>query len=101
MFVAMGLSAVIPVIHGISLYGVKGMEQKIGLTWLVLQGVLYVVGAFIYAVGPHHVSEGTAKQVRLECQRDSVQDHSIFGEAHIRSFMCLSSWQQCRTLLVC
>ncbi|QIW95163.1 hypothetical protein AMS68_000681 [Peltaster fructicola] len=49
MFVAMGLSAVFPVIHGISNYGMQRMERQIGLSWLVLQGVLYVVGAVIYA----------------------------------------------------
>lgn len=50
MFVAMGLSAVIPVLHGLKLFGVEKMERQIGLTWLVLQGVLYVFGAFLYAV---------------------------------------------------
>lgn len=50
MFVAMGLSAVVPVIHGIKLYGTTQMVPLIGLPWLVSQGVLYVVGAAIYAV---------------------------------------------------
>ena len=50
MFVAMGLSAVVPVIHGLNLYGYKQLELQIGLFWLVLQGVLYVAGAALYAV---------------------------------------------------
>ena len=50
MFVAMGLSAIFPVIHGLMLYGVASMERRIGLSWLVLQGILYIVGAGIYAV---------------------------------------------------
>jgi len=50
MFVAMGASAVIPVLHGISLFGITQLEQQMGLSWLVLQGVLYVSGAAIYAV---------------------------------------------------
>ncbi|TIA30256.1 HlyIII-domain-containing protein [Aureobasidium pullulans] len=49
MFVAMGLSAVIPVLHGISLFGVEQLQRQMGLSWLVLQGVLYVSGAAIYA----------------------------------------------------
>ena len=52
MFAAMGLSAVVPVIHGLRLYGYEQMVSLIGLPWLVLQGVLYVVGAAIYAVSP-------------------------------------------------
>ncbi|KAL2028412.1 hypothetical protein VTO58DRAFT_109442 [Aureobasidium pullulans] len=49
MFVAMGLSAVIPVLHGISLFGVEQLQRQMGLSWLILQGVLYVSGAAIYA----------------------------------------------------
>lgn len=52
MFVCMGLSAVVPVVHGIRLYGVARLERQIGLSWLVAQGVLYVLGAAIYAVSP-------------------------------------------------
>lgn len=51
MFVAMGLSAVFPVFHGLKLYGIDRMIDLIGLPWLVFQGVLYVSGAVIYAVG--------------------------------------------------
>jgi adiponectin receptor len=50
MFVAMGLSALFPVLHGVALYGIDEMRGRIGLTWLVLQGVLYILGAGIYAV---------------------------------------------------
>lgn len=50
MFVAMGLSAVVPVIHGLQLYTLTQMEQLIGLRWLLLQGFLYILGATIYAV---------------------------------------------------
>ena len=50
MFVAMGLSAVFPVLHGVSKYGVSHLNQAMGLRWVVLQGFLYVLGAFIYAV---------------------------------------------------
>ncbi|KAL9596140.1 MAG: hypothetical protein Q9219_006001 [cf. Caloplaca sp. 3 TL-2023] len=50
MFVAMGLSAVLPVLHGLKLYGLQQMNDRIGLFWLVLQGVLYILGAGIYAV---------------------------------------------------
>lgn len=50
MFIAMGLSAVFPVAHGLVLYGVHQMNHQIGLFWLVLQGFLYVLGAGVYAV---------------------------------------------------
>ncbi|KAK4542148.1 hypothetical protein LTR36_006995 [Oleoguttula mirabilis] len=49
MFVAMGLSAVVPVIHGVQKYGVAQLEKQMGLWWVVGQGVLYIVGAAVYA----------------------------------------------------
>jgi adiponectin receptor len=49
MFVAMGLSAVFPVAHGLMSYGVEQMTRQIGLFWLVLQGFLYILGAVLYA----------------------------------------------------
>jgi len=45
----MGLSAVFPVFHGLKLYGLAQMRLQMGLVWLVLQGVLYLGGAGIYA----------------------------------------------------
>ncbi len=50
MFVALGLSAVFPVLHGIVIYGHEQMKVSIGLYWAVLQGFLYILGAAIYAV---------------------------------------------------
>jgi adiponectin receptor len=49
MFVLMGLSAVFPVLHGVKLYGVEHLRKSIGLDWVVLQGVLYIAGAGLYA----------------------------------------------------
>ena len=49
MFVALGLSAVFPVLHGLYLYGIDQMQMQIGLNWVVLQGALYIIGAGIYA----------------------------------------------------
>ncbi|KAJ5239795.1 hypothetical protein N7468_004414 [Penicillium chermesinum] len=49
MFVGMGLSAVFPVIHGVYKFSFGQMRQQIGLSWLLLQGFLYILGAGIYA----------------------------------------------------
>ena len=54
MFIAMGLSAVFPVFHGLALYGYEAMTGLIGLHWLVLQGALYIIGGVLYAVCPVH-----------------------------------------------
>lgn len=49
MFVAMGGSAVIPVLHGLKLYGRVALDERIGLSWVLLEGALYISGAAIYA----------------------------------------------------
>jgi adiponectin receptor len=49
MFVALGGSGVIPVLHGISLSGFDPVYHRMGLPWVIIQGILYVVGAGIYA----------------------------------------------------
>lgn len=51
MFASMGLSAIIPVLHGLKVYGSQQMNDRIGLSWLILQGFLYLLGAGLYAVG--------------------------------------------------
>ena len=53
MFVGFGLSAILPVLHGVYLYGFDHMNYSIGLDWVLLQGFLYVLGAVIYAVCSH------------------------------------------------
>lgn len=50
MFIALGLSALFPVVHGVRKFGIKQMNKQIGLFWVVLQGSLYIVGACVYAV---------------------------------------------------
>ena len=88
----MGLSAVVPVIHGLKLYGLERMIDLIGLPWLSLQGILYLAGAAIYAVCDRAlvVLEDAADVVhRQEFLNDCTQVTSTFGGAHIRFSMWL------------
>ncbi|KAL1876479.1 hypothetical protein Daus18300_002723 [Diaporthe australafricana] len=50
MFVGLGVSGVIPVIHGLTIYGYQELNERMGLSWVLLQGVLYISGAFLYAL---------------------------------------------------
>ncbi|KAF2396253.1 HlyIII-domain-containing protein [Trichodelitschia bisporula] len=49
MFVAMGLSAIVPVLHGLELFGQAEMEKSMALRWMLAQGMFYILGAVIYA----------------------------------------------------
>jgi predicted membrane channel-forming protein YqfA (hemolysin III family) len=89
MFVLMGLSAVFPVFHGVELYGINEMQDRMGLTWVVLQGFLYILGAGLYAVSRQKSRAGADSDLlRLAGPNVHGQALSIYGEAHIKSSMC-------------
>ena len=50
MFVAEGMSGVIPILHGIKIYSIEELQDRIGLNWILLEGLFYLVGAGLYAV---------------------------------------------------
>jgi predicted membrane channel-forming protein YqfA (hemolysin III family) len=86
MFVLMGMSAVFPVLHGLKLHGFHQMRERIGLTWMLLQGFLYILGAGLYAVsniyGHNRLRTNSNRPVG---QNDLLQELSIYGEVHTRS----------------
>ncbi|KAK1689387.1 hemolysin III family channel protein [Colletotrichum godetiae] len=49
MFTALGTSGVVPVLHGLTIYGRQEMENRMSLSWVVLHGLMYIFGAFLYA----------------------------------------------------
>lgn len=60
MFVGLGVSGVVPVCHGLSIYGYQSLNERMGLGWILLEGALYIFGAFLYAVRwPERTSPGT------------------------------------------
>ncbi|KAI1435298.1 mPR-like GPCR protein [Xylaria sp. CBS 124048] len=60
MFVGLGVSGVVPICHGLIVYGYQSLCERMGLNWILLQGALYIFGAFLYAVRwPERISPGT------------------------------------------
>ncbi|CAJ0550311.1 Ff.00g102410.m01.CDS01 [Fusarium sp. VM40] len=49
MFIGLGVSGVVPVIHGSCIYGLQGLEERMSLSWVVLHGAMYIFGAVLYA----------------------------------------------------
>ena len=80
MFVGMGLSAVIPVMDGMRLYSLNQMLRQMGLGWVVLQGLLYIVGAGLYAVSPKlTLQQWRTKSCVAEMAGAAVSRQSRFG----------------------
>lgn len=50
MFVGLGASGVVPMIQGLQAYGFEAMDERMSLSLVTLQGLIYIFGAFLYAV---------------------------------------------------
>ncbi|EOO00930.1 putative mpr-like gpcr protein [Phaeoacremonium minimum UCRPA7] len=48
---------VVPVFHGLKMRGFQNLDEQMGLRWVLLQGALYIFGAFLYAVSYLFVKE--------------------------------------------
>lgn len=98
MFVGMGVSAVFPVLDGLLTFGIEAMEKQIGLSWLVLQGVLYIAGAALYAVSwLSWLCNALSNNDRPAFRNPGTLASSIRWGAPTRYFMCSLSWRQCLT----
>ncbi|KAH9450472.1 hypothetical protein MJO28_010071 [Puccinia striiformis f. sp. tritici] len=49
VFVALGLSGIFPVTHGILSHGLLDAADRVGLWWLLGSGAMYIIGAIFYA----------------------------------------------------
>lgn len=87
MFVCLGVSGVVPVVHGVTIYGYSELNERMGLNWVIFQGFLYISGAFIYAVSrttPCRIklhSSDTFQQIRWP-ERLSPKTFDIWGSSH-------------------
>lgn len=60
MFIGLGTSGVVPILHGTMIYGFQGLEDRMSLKWVVLHGVMYIFGAVLYAARwPERSAPGT------------------------------------------
>ncbi|KAK7398472.1 hypothetical protein QQX98_012159 [Neonectria punicea] len=75
MFVALGLSGVVPVIHGCMIYGVQGLDERMSVKLVVLHGAMYIFGAFLYAF--------------RWPERSFPQTFDIWGSSHQIFHMCV------------
>ncbi|QLG74405.1 hypothetical protein HG535_0G02880 [Zygotorulaspora mrakii] len=50
LFVAFGLSAVLPIFAGVLYFGFTETYERIQLKWVVLGGIFYILGAFLYGI---------------------------------------------------
>ena len=47
VFIALGLSAIFPVVHGLLTHGLEKLLSEMGFGWLVASGALYISGALL------------------------------------------------------
>ena len=104
MFVGLGVSGVVPILHSLlAYYSFAELNARMGLGWVILQGGLYIFGAFLYAVSKPQVltrkSAGCARFVltvvspnkRFAGLNANTRASSTSGAAPTRSSTSLSS----------
>lgn len=98
MFISLGLSGVVPVIHGLLIYGYRGLENRMSLKWVVISGVLYIIGAVLYAVWtrfrPILSARASSDSHSYAGLNGPVRAHMTFGVARTSSSTFSSSWRQ-------
>lgn len=55
MFVAVGLSGVLPMSHAVRLFGIPQANLQMGWSYFVMEAVCYISGAIFYAVRPKYL----------------------------------------------
>ncbi|KAL0472672.1 hemolysin-III related domain-containing protein [Neurospora intermedia] len=50
MFVGLGASGVVPILHALTFTSFTQLDELMGLRWVMLQGAMYIFGALLYAV---------------------------------------------------
>jgi predicted membrane channel-forming protein YqfA (hemolysin III family) len=97
MFVGLGLSGVVPILHGLSKHGFHALNERIGLVWVMLEGAMYIFGAFLYAVSdtisPSRPLSLANFVRRLDSPRGCPRVLSISGAVHTRYFTCSWYWR--------
>lgn len=94
MFIALGCSGVVPVLHGLSIYGWQGLEDRMSLSWVIANGLSNIFGAVLYAVSSA-LSHFIIKPLELTFissgfRKECLQGHSISGAALTKS--STASW---------
>ncbi|KAI0631080.1 HlyIII-domain-containing protein [Trametes polyzona] len=60
VFILLGLSGIIPTLHGLITHGFYTLCYEMGFGWLLASGAMYIVGALLYANRiPERLSPGT------------------------------------------
>ena len=50
VFLALGCSGIIPIIHMMAIYGIQRGSQQGAVGWLIVMGLCYIIGAILYAL---------------------------------------------------
>ena len=108
MFVGLGASGVVPMIQGLQSHGFEAMDERMSLSLVTLQGLIYIFGAFLYAVCPvgllslHACVRASQLTIsRPAGRRGSSPESLISGGVHTNSSISASSSRRGRIYTPC
>ncbi len=55
VFVTFALVGFFPLFHSVQLYGLEQAKRQMGWSWFAAGGLIYISGAFIYAVSKKYI----------------------------------------------
>ncbi|KAI9622297.1 hypothetical protein H4Q26_015335 [Puccinia striiformis f. sp. tritici PST-130] len=82
VFVALGLSGIFPVTHGILSHGLLDAADRVGLWWLLGSGAMYIIGAIFYAERfPERLTPGSFDLIGSNISR--IDSHCCCNALHV------------------
>ncbi|KAF5231502.1 hypothetical protein FANTH_13363 [Fusarium anthophilum] len=86
-YVALGASALIPLLHGVQVYGLEYMLEYSGMKWYLVELLLYGGGCGIYAFRiPERIAPGhfdiCSGSILVKVQADAPITRTIFGQGY-------------------
>lgn len=103
MFVLFGLSGLLPIFVGISLFGWNTTRLRAGVDWLVLEGALYIGGAVLYAMRIPERFTHVDEDEQTLLNKPHVGRFDIFGHSHqlFHIMVVIAAYCHWRSLLCC
>ncbi|KAM3451537.1 hypothetical protein MY3296_005202 [Beauveria thailandica] len=98
-YVALGMSALVPLLHGSHLYGLEYMTQYSGMSWYLLELVVYGTGTALYAFRiPERFAPG---KFDIWCSSHQLFHLCILCAMYIHIFGLMQAFKACHTLDMC
>jgi predicted membrane channel-forming protein YqfA (hemolysin III family) len=100
MYAGLGLAFVVPVVHGVVIFGWEVQRRRMSLGWLTVMLLFNGAGGLVYAMRVS-LTKSVAKIANADCARfprDGIPTGSMSG---VRAIKSCTAWSSARALRFC